>query len=100
VPESEVARVTSKKSESVRSSRNAPDTFDWKSFHRRQKFSEVPIFSEDKASLKVKTLAALDELLAEMGVKGIPASVKKRFTDLPKKSRKMSHFKKRLKENY
>jgi hypothetical protein len=59
----------------------------------------VPIFSEDKASLKVKTLAALDELLAEMGVKGIPASVKKRFTDLPKKARKMSHFKKHLKEN-
>jgi len=43
LPESEVARVTSKKSESSRSSRKAPETLDSKSFQRRQKFSEVPI---------------------------------------------------------
>ena len=36
-------RVTSKKSDSARSSRKAPETFDSKSFQRRQKFSEEPI---------------------------------------------------------
>ena len=41
LPESEVARVTSKKSESSLSSRKAPDTVEPKSFQRRQKLSAV-----------------------------------------------------------
>ena len=39
VPDSEQARVTSKKSLSALRSLNAPETFSAKSFHRRQKLS-------------------------------------------------------------
>lgn len=47
-PESVQARVTSKKSLSVRSSLKAPETFSAKSFHRRQKLSvpDAPILDE------------------------------------------------------
>jgi hypothetical protein len=79
----------------MRSSRNAPDTFDWKSFHRRQKFSEVPIFLADKASLIVKNsggLFVLDKMFAEMGVKGMPGLSEEAVYRSVEKIEKMSHF--------